>query len=261
MPWFSVPTGRPAVVQANIASPDTTFNADTIRFCSSLGMNIIPEPSPQDSVLYLSIQGRTHEQEQVIEAYMPYVDSTGTQQEKVIGQCKVITYNSTAHNLVVVPLNNATVPTGAVLEDRLNDILGHGSFRLYHTFSDKNDYPVALGTTDNLMDYNNGSNLHKYQWDYIKDPRNMMFAWAQSEEEGAAIIEFPTCTKMEIERFRAAYIHGNSVSFTKDIGLGYSADDIKLLDGKEYEVIGISVSEDVDFWPHTVNPTVEIRIT
>lgn len=87
----------------------------------------------------------------------------------------------------------------------------------------------------------------------------MLFAWGQDEEEGAAIIEFPTCTKMEIERFRAAYIHGNSVSFIKDKALGYSADDIKLLDGKKYDVIGITVSEDVDFWPHTVNPTVELK--
>jgi hypothetical protein len=37
------------------------------------------------------------------------------------------------------------------------------TFRLYHTFSDKSNYPVARGTTDNLMDYNDGEELHKYQ--------------------------------------------------------------------------------------------------
>ncbi|MGM0582972.1 MAG: hypothetical protein ACQETL_20010, partial [Bacteroidota bacterium] len=120
---------------------------------------------------------------------------------------------------------------------------------------------IEEGATDNLMDYGRppGTKLWKYQWDLIHDPENVLFSWTEEGEEGAAIIEFPTCTKMEIERFRAAYIHGNSVSFIKDKGFGFSADDIKLLDGKKYDVIGITVSEDVDFWPHTINPTVEIK--
>jgi hypothetical protein len=63
--------------------------------------------------------------------------------------------------------------------------LAHGTFRLYHTFSDKNNYPVPKGTTDNLMDYNNGKQLHKYQWDNIQDPRNILFAGLIDEEEEA----------------------------------------------------------------------------
>jgi len=45
--------------------------------------------------------------------------------------------------------------------------LGHGAFRLYHTFSSDNRYILPEGTTDNLMDYNGGTALYKYQWDYI----------------------------------------------------------------------------------------------
>ena len=45
--------------------------------------------------------------------------------------------------------------------------LGHGVFRLYHTFSSDNRYVLPEGTTDNLMDYNGGTALYKYQWDYI----------------------------------------------------------------------------------------------
>jgi hypothetical protein len=35
------------------------------------------------------------------------------------------------------------------------------------------------------MDYNGGTALYKYQWDYIHDPQTMLFAWAEEEEEGA----------------------------------------------------------------------------
>jgi predicted chitinase len=44
---------------------------------------------------------------------------------------------------------------------------------------------LPQGTTDNLMDYNGGTALYKYQWDYIHDPQTMLFAWAEEEEEGA----------------------------------------------------------------------------
>ena len=67
--------------------------------------------------------------------------------------------------------------------------LGHGTFRLYHTFSDKNDYIVPQGTTDNLMDYNNGKELHKYQWDLVQDPQGMWFTGLIDEEEMAMVSE------------------------------------------------------------------------
>ncbi|SEW37932.1 hypothetical protein SAMN05428988_4751 [Chitinophaga sp. YR573] len=45
---------------------------------------------------------------------------------------------------------------------------GHGQFTLEHTFS--SGIGLTQGTTDNLMDYNNGSALLKYQWDVVHDP-------------------------------------------------------------------------------------------
>jgi hypothetical protein len=65
--------------------------------------------------------------------------------------------------------------------------LGHGTFRLYHTFSEKNDYLVPRGTTDNLMDYNQGKELHKYQWDLVQDPQGMWFTGLIDEEEAAYV--------------------------------------------------------------------------
>ncbi len=68
--------------------------------------------------------------------------------------------------------------------------LGHGPFRLYHTFSSENEYKQGKGTTDNLMDYMTsteklGKNkaLYKYQWDLIHDPEAMI-ALFQDKEEG-----------------------------------------------------------------------------
>jgi hypothetical protein len=65
--------------------------------------------------------------------------------------------------------------------------LGHGAFRLKHTFS---EHPtLTKGTTNNLMDYSDSTHLFKYQWDYIHDPEAMMALW-QDEEEGELISKY-----------------------------------------------------------------------
>jgi hypothetical protein len=68
----------------------------------------------------LTIQGQTNEQVQTIEAYVSYTDSSGKEQEQILGQCKVITYDNTANELVVVPLNKATAPDASELQQKLN---------------------------------------------------------------------------------------------------------------------------------------------
>ena len=66
--------------------------------------------------------------------------------------------------------------------------LGHGTFRLRHTFSPENKYQLSQGSTDNLMDYNQGTYLNKYEWDLIHDPENV-FTFLQDESEGEINIE------------------------------------------------------------------------
>jgi len=86
--------------------------------------------------------------------------------------------------------------------------LGHGLFRLFHTFSTENKYKISE-PTDNLMlnesgclrvkakqtpmdelvpissgDYNGGTALYKYQWDLIHDPEKIWFTWLEEEGEG-----------------------------------------------------------------------------
>ncbi|MBU2914759.1 fibronectin type III domain-containing protein [Reichenbachiella agariperforans] len=61
--------------------------------------------------------------------------------------------------------------------------LGHGAFRLRHTFSTEN-FVAGERTTDNLMDYKGGTQLYKHQWDFVHDPESMN-GWAQEDEESA----------------------------------------------------------------------------
>ena len=61
--------------------------------------------------------------------------------------------------------------------------LGHGAFRLRHPFD---EFGLAKGTTDNLMDYSEGTALYKYQWDNVHDPEAMV-GWLQDDDESAAV--------------------------------------------------------------------------
>jgi hypothetical protein len=59
--------------------------------------------------------------------------------------------------------------------------LGHGAFSLKHTFS---EYPfLSQNSTENLMDYNYGTELLKYQWDYVHDPQRVIGLF-EGDEEG-----------------------------------------------------------------------------
>jgi hypothetical protein len=65
--------------------------------------------------------------------------------------------------------------------------LAHGAFNLWHTFSSE-QFIASQGATANLMDYNNGVELWKHQWQLIDNPKNLWFKAWQDEEEGEANI-------------------------------------------------------------------------
>jgi len=85
------------------------------------------------------------------------------------------TYNCITRNSFLTT-NNPTL---------LSHELAHGTFNLRHTFSDKAKPQLPQGTTTNLMDYTNNTELWKYQWDLIHDPESMLFSFLQDESEGA----------------------------------------------------------------------------
>ena len=90
--------------------------------------------------------------------------------------------------------------------------LGHGLFRLEHTFE---EYPsLTKGSTDNLMDYGSrGTHLHKYQWDFVHNPQAML-GWFQDEEENASFDFCEVMFKDKLTAIREANLAGKEeVSF------------------------------------------------
>ncbi|NLD46711.1 MAG: hypothetical protein GX660_05860, partial [Clostridiaceae bacterium] len=83
-------------------------------------------------------------------------------------------------------MNN--IGTGTV-ENTIAHEIAHGTFNLRHTFSTENAYVLSENSTDNLMDYREGSELNKFQWDFIHNPESVLFAWMEDEEEGEIIID------------------------------------------------------------------------
>ena len=73
------------------------------------------------------------------------------------------------------------ISTAATARDAAHE-LGHGVFNLRHTFSPYNRYQLPESTTSNLMDYKNGTDLLKYQWDFIHNPEGGLFLFEDSEE-------------------------------------------------------------------------------
>ncbi len=65
--------------------------------------------------------------------------------------------------------------------------LGHGLWKLRHTFDDSygKTAQATEGTTNNLMDYNNGIALAKWQWDQLREPA-VFDGWFDGDEEGMA---------------------------------------------------------------------------
>jgi hypothetical protein len=120
--------------------------------------------------------------------------------------------------------------------------LGHGVFRLYHTFSSDNRYILPEGTTDNLMDYNGGTALYKYQWDYIHDPQTMLFAWGEEEEEGA-MIGIPDI----IKQIREANTRGEkTLKIVQDKCQKWAMKNFKLGNGQKLSYIHLSCSDKLE---------------
>ena len=73
--------------------------------------------------------------------------------------------------------------------------VAHGEFRLSHPFQ---DFPsIPENSTQNLMDYADGQQLRKYQWDDIHNLRDVEL-WGQEEEGNASMSE---CTVAKLKEY------------------------------------------------------------
>jgi hypothetical protein len=66
--------------------------------------------------------------------------------------------------------------------------LGHGMFKLKHTFD--SEYRIAQATTENLMDYNWGTDYVKHQWDAIHEPGLVIGLFERDED---AMMQISRC--------------------------------------------------------------------
>jgi hypothetical protein len=135
--------------------------------------------------------------------------------------------------------------TNVALTKTIAHELGHGVFRLEHTFSEKG---LPQSQTNNLMDYTPiGTTLYKYQWDYVHDPVNVVTLFDDDDE--ASLYDCPRwfgtdeeCESVGwmLDKIKEAAGDGSDlitkgpITGTRD----FSAENI-LLDGTEFTKIRI----------------------
>lgn len=86
--------------------------------------------------------------------------------------------------------------------------LAHGMFQLKHTFDE--DYGFDKSSTNNLMDYSNGTHLFKQQWDAMYDQQALLFAWLQGDEEGKYSKTDNTLYLKILQEIQCAYLDGHN---------------------------------------------------
>lgn len=274
--WKALSSSQPDVIEGYLTSREVDLRA--VRF--EAGTTPVTPASAGGDKITFSLQGKVPGLEEELVALHQPAD---TVPEKVLGKINLVTYDPIRYNLVIVPVNDASIPGGLsayVISSSLNNVfnqavvewsvaisgrievpleatfdegeagllsnytddmkkvlkvwgrmeeqtyylflideprnmatlgymprnsragfvfiaphegnsdeflktlaheLGHGAFNLKHTFS---EHPLPSGTTDNLMDYSEGTALYKYQWDHIHNPQGVLGLF-EGGEEGA----------------------------------------------------------------------------
>jgi|GEM_PF-5043274 len=87
----------------------------------------------------------------------------------------------------------------AALSRTMAHELGHGAYHMEHTFIALYFGDSSKGTTKNLMDYSNGNELWKFQWDIIQDPGHV---WGILKKDSDAQAVAANLTNKCIESIR-----------------------------------------------------------
>ena len=124
--------------------------------------------------------------------------------------------------------------------------LGHGAFRLRHPFD---EFSLAKGTTNNLMDYSEGTALYKYQWDNVHDPEAMV-GWLQDDDESAYSIPcygiFDDCDDVLriLKNIRESRINKTNILIKSPLAKDviYKANNVEV-EGVDYEQIHVVITK------------------
>lgn len=66
--------------------------------------------------------------------------------------------------------------------------VGHGNYNLYHTFEKMYLGAASESTTDNVMDYKEGHELNKLQWDIVHDPGVTWGVFAKDDDQKQLVV-------------------------------------------------------------------------
>lgn len=113
--------------------------------------------------------------------------------------------------------------------------IAHGVYNLDHIF--EKAYGIKQGTTDNLLDYNDGDQLAQYQWNLIKEPG---FAWAlfEKDEDNMAI---PPCVYKSAGKLLGTSVVSGLVEYGLNQAVGSDIEKEKSLG----ECIGDGFSDNI----------------
>src|SRR6056297_1043825 len=122
-----------------------------------------------------------------------------------------ITDGGDVHGYMPIKSRYGFVTAEATTRDVAHE-LGHGVFNLRHTFSEENSFTLPQGDTDNLLDYSQGTELWKYQWDFIHNPEG---GWHIFEDVGEGALITDESEILEIlDEIKEGYENGeDEVSF------------------------------------------------
>ena len=126
----------------------------------------------------------------------------------------------------------------------LSHELGHGKTELEHTFAGDNPaHRIEKGKTNNLMDYSNGTDLVRFQWEAIHNPAIIGKVF-QSDEDGANYFPNKALVGRIIEKLRYYYVNSQRyILTTEEAGYTYCS-NIELLDGNTYSYVQVANKHD-----------------
>ncbi|HEY9487319.1 MAG TPA: fibronectin type III domain-containing protein, partial [Chryseosolibacter sp.] len=104
IPWKALSSARPDTIAGKLESGETDYSRVTFE---AGGTPVIPASSQQGNVI-LNLQGKAGGmEEELLALYSP----ADTVPPKVLGKVNLVTYNPIRVNLVIVPVNSASLPT------------------------------------------------------------------------------------------------------------------------------------------------------
>jgi uncharacterized protein YoxC len=119
IPWKAVTASQPDAVAATLEGTD--IDADKVRF----EMNGSKVPATNSGSNYtLSVRGGA---EGMVEELLALYTPTDTSKDNALGKLNLVSYDQLTRNLVIVPVNGATIPGGLsanILSQKLTEIYG-----------------------------------------------------------------------------------------------------------------------------------------